>query len=348
MNPSPNAPQGTPQGPRPNSSPNGAPPSGKSPIPPNTLPNQPGTTPNRPNTAPAPTNTVPAPPSAVPTPTNALPTPPQNGPSTPPNNSTSAPRGVPFDTSSLNTNDTNQSLTPKWNRTWILLATALVAFMIFFWAYGLGVRARRPMPLGPVKSPNASPTTVRVYVEGAVLRPGVYSLSTDARVSDAITLAGGLASDGDPAALNLAAFVQDGGKISVPHLAPTPLPQSSSSISPLQPQLQPPTPPTNANSNPNPFPNQNLSIPTSPNTPSSSSSSTKSDKTDFLRAHPLDLNTATKEELQTLPSVGPVMADRIITYRTINGRFKSVSDLDNIQGIGEKRLEALKDLVTVR
>lgn len=47
-------------------------------------------------------------------------------------------------------------------------------------------------------------------------------------------------------------------------------------------------------------------------------------------------------------SVCTVMADEIITYRTNNGLFHSVSDLDNVKGIGEKRMETLKDLVVVR
>jgi competence protein ComEA len=60
---------------------------------------------------------------------------------------------------------------------------------------------------------------------------------------------------------------------------------------------------------------------------------------------PIRLSTATAEELQTIPGVGPVTAERIIQYREQNGPFRSVEDLDAVPGIGPKRLEQLRDLV---
>jgi competence protein ComEA len=61
----------------------------------------------------------------------------------------------------------------------------------------------------------------------------------------------------------------------------------------------------------------------------------------------IDLNSATPEQLDTLPRVGPAMADRIIEWRETNGRFTSVDDLQSVPGIGEKMLAALRDLVRV-
>ena len=61
----------------------------------------------------------------------------------------------------------------------------------------------------------------------------------------------------------------------------------------------------------------------------------------------VNLNTATAEELQTLPGVGPVTAEAIVTWRTENGRFSSVDDLLEVSGIGEKTLADLRDRVTV-
>ena len=62
-------------------------------------------------------------------------------------------------------------------------------------------------------------------------------------------------------------------------------------------------------------------------------------------AGPVHLNTATLEQLDALPGVGPVTAQKILDYRTQNGGFASVDDLDAVSGIGPARLDSLRDLV---
>lgn len=62
---------------------------------------------------------------------------------------------------------------------------------------------------------------------------------------------------------------------------------------------------------------------------------------------PVNLNTATKADLEKLPGIGPSMAQRILDYRQKNGSFKKVEELMNIQGIGEKSFLKLKALITV-
>jgi len=62
----------------------------------------------------------------------------------------------------------------------------------------------------------------------------------------------------------------------------------------------------------------------------------------------IDLNAATLEQLETLPRVGPALAQRILDWRSQNGRFASVDDLKNVSGIGDKTFAQLQDLVVVR
>jgi competence protein ComEA len=61
----------------------------------------------------------------------------------------------------------------------------------------------------------------------------------------------------------------------------------------------------------------------------------------------INLNTATPAELQTLPGIGPVLAQRIVEYRDANGPFQSVDDLLKVKGIGPSLLEKIQDLVEV-
>ena len=70
------------------------------------------------------------------------------------------------------------------------------------------------------------------------------------------------------------------------------------------------------------------------------------DETDASVPGIVDINTATVAQLQTLPGIGEVIAQRIIDYREANGPFQSVGELIKVKGIGEKRLEAIWDLVT--
>ncbi|HHW28336.1 MAG TPA: ComEA family DNA-binding protein [Syntrophomonadaceae bacterium] len=61
----------------------------------------------------------------------------------------------------------------------------------------------------------------------------------------------------------------------------------------------------------------------------------------------ININTATAAELDTLPGIGPAIAQRIIDYRTEHGPFRTIADLQKVSGIGERRYEQLKDLVTI-
>lgn len=75
----------------------------------------------------------------------------------------------------------------------------------------------------------------------------------------------------------------------------------------------------------------------------SSSNSTKSS----VPAGKINLNTASSAELDALPGIGTAYAQRIIEYRQSNGGFKSIDEIKNVKGIGDKTFDKLKDLITI-
>lgn len=69
--------------------------------------------------------------------------------------------------------------------------------------------------------------------------------------------------------------------------------------------------------------------------------------TQTVMGRKININTATAEELDALPGIGPVIAQRIVDYRKANGAFKDVSELIYVSGVGEKKLDAIIELITV-
>jgi competence protein ComEA len=85
-----------------------------------------------------------------------------------------------------------------------------------------------------------------------------------------------------------------------------------------------------------------------PDVPSKHISDAGSGKKQVLSLNPININTAAKSQLMTLPGIGPSYADRIIAYRAANGGFRTVDELSKIKGIGEKKLEKLRPFVRLR
>ena len=178
--------------------------------------------------------------------------------------------------------------------------------------------------------------TVRVHVAGAVNNPGVYTLPAQGRAVDAIAAASGAAADADLDRVNLAGALSDGVQIYVPHRGETAAPA----------QIQPNGGTANAgqgnaaNGSSQNGTAQSGSQPQPARTLTASGSAQKG-------STPVNINTATAEELQTLPRIGPAMAQRIIAWREAHGGFRSVDELDAVPGIGPSMLENLRPLVTV-
>ena len=174
--------------------------------------------------------------------------------------------------------------------------------------------------------------TVRVHVAGAVNNPGVYTLPAQGRTVDAIAAASGAAADADLDRVNLAGTLSDGVQIYVPHRGETAAPA----------QIQPNGGTANAGQgNAANGAAQNGGAQPQPARTLTASGSAQKGST------PVNINTATAEELQSLPRIGPAMAQRIIAWREAHGGFRSVDELDAVPGIGPSMLENLRPLVTV-
>ncbi|MBR6381834.1 MAG: helix-hairpin-helix domain-containing protein [Lachnospiraceae bacterium] len=173
-------------------------------------------------------------------------------------------------------------------------------------------------PQTPVQGADAAmqqtqpPGTIFVHVCGAVQNPDVYELPEGSRAMDALEAAGGLTPDADRAFVNLAQPVTDGQKLYFPTAEET----AKSGYSPVA---------------------------ESAAGQSSGQNSGQTGAGDGL----VHLNTATPEELQTLPGIGASRVRDIIAYREAHGGFSSKEELKEVSGIGEASYGKLEDLIAV-
>jgi competence protein ComEA len=163
---------------------------------------------------------------------------------------------------------------------------------------------------GPTSTPLPTPTAapITVYISGAVFQPGLYQLPGEARVGDALVAAGGMTAEADATLINQAEKLLDGAQVHIPSrsaAAQTPTIQSEGKAA----------------------------APAALN-------STVTDTTSGR----VNLNTATLEELDQLPGIGPSKAQAIIDHRP----YVSVADLERVPGIGPSTLAELRDLVTTQ
>ena len=204
----------------------------------------------------------------------------------------------------------------------VLLASALALALRF-------IDARHAPPIVIVDT--AAERPVIVVIDGAVASPGVQTLPAGARLNDAVTGAGGFTADADSDELNLARLLVDGERVTVvqvkPEVADATLGSAATvadasggagqAIESVPPTIAPTVAPTAA-----------------PTTAAST-------------APQIDINTASIAELDELPGIGPVLAQRIVDFREANGPYRSVDDLEAVDGISATTVEELRSLITV-
>jgi len=168
-------------------------------------------------------------------------------------------------------------------------------------------------PLAPSGEPHKTPSPWVVYVTGAVRYPGVYKVHEGARVYELVEKAGGLSEEADGEAFNMAAPMFDGAHLHVPRKG-----EKAS---------------------------DGLVVPRGGD---SGVLAEEVSQTESHKGEKVDINRATADELESLPGIGAKTAEAIIQYRNSNGPFKCVEDLLSVKGIGPKKLEKIREHVTIK
>ncbi len=157
--------------------------------------------------------------------------------------------------------------------------------------------------------------TIVVHITGEVKKEGVIYLKKGARIVDAIKEAGGETKEADLSQVNLAYELQDGQKIYIPNK------------------------------------NEKISqyiIGKNGETMNDNSANTGNESTSYNKEEAkVNINTASQAELDSLPGIGPALAQRIIDFRVENGNFNSIEDIQNVKGIGDSKYEDIKDKIVV-
>lgn len=168
--------------------------------------------------------------------------------------------------------------------------------------------------------------TIVVHVSGAVNIEGIVELDSGSRIANAIEKAGGIKENADMTDINLAYPLEDGMKIYIPTKEETEANKNNENTSDES-YVTSSSGGVNSKEATNSIPN-------------SSTTDTTSKK--------VNINTATQEELDTLPGIGPSIAAKIIDYREQNGKFNSIEEIKEVSGIGEAKYEKIKDSITIK
>jgi len=206
------------------------------------------------------------------------------------------------------------------NRLYVIGAALIIAGALIFHP-----PVRQPAPVLTekdvrplVRATKPQVQSVTVYVVGAVARSGVYALRSGTRIRDAVSLAGGLTAQADPAGVNLAELLTDGQEIDVP-LRGQAADRTTDRTSSRHSRRQKHSAMHRASKHRKAAPN-----------------------------HPIDINTADEAALEGLPGVGSGLARRLVEFREINGPFHALDELSDVAGMTDRRIEQIAPYVTVR
>lgn len=166
---------------------------------------------------------------------------------------------------------------------------------------------------------------ILVHISGEVKNAGVYSLLDGDRITDAINQAGGLTEEADTSQINLAYKVEDGMKIDIP--------KKGEKTEDLEGKIQEEKKEFITKESGIKNSNINEKI-----TKEAEETTTKSK---------VNINTATVQELDTLPGIGESTAQKIIKYRKEKGKFMKIEDIKEVSGIGESKFEKIKDMICI-
>jgi competence protein ComEA len=193
---------------------------------------------------------------------------------------------------------------------WALLLTVAVAATVLF-IYRLNNTGGTLITIAPVATQPGQ--TVTVFVGGAVVNPGVYTLPRGERIEAAITAAGGFAPEADRDGINRALLLHDEDKLIVPRKGePT-----ATVVRPVA----------------------GASAPASATARATAGGST-------APSGPINVNTASATELEQLPGVGPKIAQDIVDYRAAHGPFAKAADLAKVSGISDRMVAGWEGLIT--
>ena len=204
----------------------------------------------------------------------------------------------------------------------LILAVLLIVILAFIWLFS--IYGNDP-PKNEMKKSQESNNevefklgikekenkTIMVDISGEIVTPGVVKLPEGSRIIDAITAAGGKTEDADLSKVNLAYILDDGVQLYIPRY------------------------------------NEKLEkeiVQTEPGVGIIQEGINTTSKKDSK----VNINTANKEKLATLPGIGEGTAEKIIEYRSKAGKFKAIDEIKKIPGIGESKFKSLKDKITIK